>query len=276
MTLQEKYRQLKREGGALLATNFYNYETLHGVVEAARHASKPLILQLTRSSIDYLGIKQSLSMARIESSIHGIETWVHLDHGDSVDLATACVDAGFDSVMIDGSELDFEENVRMTAEVVRYAHRHGVCVEAELGFVPKLGQSDPGDRFTDPEQARDFVGRTSVDTLAVAIGTAHGFYRQAPRLDFERLNAIRNSTAIPLVLHGASGVSDHDLRLAVRFGIRKVNLATEIKNAFMSKIRKDLLDTDEIDLRKVFPPAIRVVRDLVWQKLLIVSDGVNA
>lgn len=271
MTLGEKFRQVQSEKSALLATNFYNFETLHSVGKAARLAQKPLILQLTRSSIEYMGLRQAVNMARTEIAEQNITAWLHLDHGDSVELARQCIEAGFDSVMIDASEQPFATNIATTRQVVELAHARGVLVEAELGYVAKLGQSDQHIGFTDPAQAAEFVAATGVDSLAVAIGTAHGFYKQPPKLDLDRLEQITRAVSVPLVLHGGSGIPDDALREAVERGICKVNLATEIKNAFMRRVRADLTQTDEIDLRKVFPPAMDVVVALVAHKLSVVT-----
>src|SRR4051812_44864190 len=180
MTLQEKLKVFGSHGNALLATNFYNFETLSGVLQAAKADGKPIILQLSESSIHYLGLDMALSMAKTGLKSYGIEGWVHLDHGSSIDMAKKCLDAGFDSVMIDASEKPFEENVKITSEVVRYAESYHANVEAELGYVAKLGQVQQTNQFTQPEEAKRFVDATGVSALAIAIGSAHGFYKETP------------------------------------------------------------------------------------------------
>jgi fructose-bisphosphate aldolase class II/tagatose 1,6-diphosphate aldolase GatY/KbaY len=210
-------------------------------------------------------------MARTAIEHHGVEAWVHLDHGDSPELVAQCLDAGFDSVMIDASEKNFSENIRITKEVVSMAWKYGACVEAELGYVAKLGQSREKEGFTRPEDARRFVEETGVDALAVAIGTAHGFYKEEPRLDLERLSRIRKVTDAALVLHGGSGVPHATLKEAITRGICKVNLATEIKNIFMKTLKARLEHENEIDLRKVFPVGIDAVTELVAEKLDVVN-----
>ncbi len=271
MTLQEKYKELQRDNAALLATNFYNFETLHGVLMAAVSVNKPLILQLTRSSIEYMGLPIAFQMARAAIAFHGVEAWIHLDHGDSYELAAACLDAGFDSVMIDASEKPFEENIRITRKVVELARGYNACVEAELGYVAKLGQSTEKLGFTEPDQAKRFVDETGVDALAVAIGTSHGFYKQEPKLDLERLSRIHEATGAALVLHGGSGVPHPALAEAIERGIRKINLATEIKNIFVKTLKGKLANETEIDLRKVFPVATQAVTALVTEKLKVVN-----
>lgn len=272
MRIKEKLQLLTAQKRGLLATNFYNLETLHGVLKAASELKQPVILQLTRSSIEYMGLKTAVTLGRTGLAEFGVEGWIHLDHGDSADLAQACLDAGFDSVMIDGSELSFEQNVSVTKEVVKRARKYGAHVEAELGYVAKLGQSHSQQVFTDPEQAKIFVAETGVDALAIAIGTAHGFYKETPKLQFELLSAIRAIVSATLVLHGGSGVPADQLRKAISGGICKINLATEIKNTFMKTLQMLLQHSEEIDLRKVFPKATEKVTALVMDKLNIVKN----
>lgn len=270
MTLQEKLKQCQQEGKALLATNFYNFETLKSVLVAASNVQAPVILQLTRSSIEYMGLKEAVALGRSGLSDYGIEGWIHLDHGDSIDLVRKCLDSGFDSVMIDASEKSIQENIRISAEVVKLAQSYGANVEAELGFVAKLGQEQEGG-FTTAEEASMFVAQTGVDALAIAIGSAHGFYKSTPKLDIERLKEIRRATEVALVLHGSSGIPHDIVREAIRNGIVKVNLATEIKDTFMRALKNTLHDSNEIDLRKVFPKAIAPVIELLIEKYRVVN-----
>ncbi len=272
MTIKEKLHSFAEQKRGLLATNFYNVETLHGVLKAAADTQQPLILQLTRSSIDYMGLQTAVNLARTGLKEFGVEGWIHLDHGDSVELVQRCLDVGFDSVMIDGSELPFKENITVTKEVVKRAKAYNAHVEAELGYVAKLEQSHTKKVFTQPEQAREFVNKTGVDALAIAIGTAHGFYKQEPELQFDLISAIHESIPATLVLHGSSGVPARDIREAISRGICKINLATEIKNIFMKTLQEILKNTEEIDLRKVFPKATENVTQLVKEKLLIVEN----
>ncbi|UNY97292.1 class II fructose-bisphosphate aldolase [Zhouia spongiae] len=272
MKLKEKLQLLTEQKRGLLATNFYNVETLHGVLQAAANLNEPLILQLTKSSIDYMGLDTAVKLGRAGLAQFGVEGWIHLDHGGSVALAQQCLDAGFDSVMIDGSELPFEENIKITQEVVKRAAGYGAHVEAELGYVAKLGQ-DHGGSFTQPEEAKSFVEATGVNALAVAIGTAHGFYKEEPKLDIELLSRIAAVTPATLVLHGSSGVPHNQVQEAISNGICKVNLATEIKNIFMQTLKDVLVSNEEIDLRKVFPQATNKITELVSGKLEMVKNG---
>ncbi|MBZ9630853.1 class II fructose-bisphosphate aldolase [Salegentibacter sp. LM13S] len=273
MKLKNKLQSFTSQNRGLLATNFYNLETLRGVLRAAADLNEPLILQLTQSSIDYMGLDTAVALGRAGLKEFGVEGWIHLDHGGSVELAQRCLDAGFDSVMIDGSELPFEENVKITAEVVKRARKYGAHVEAELGYVAKLGQSHESQGFTQPEEAKRFVEETGIDALAVAIGTAHGFYKSEPELQLDLLSDIANTCSSTLVLHGGSGVPAKQLQAAISRGICKVNLATEIKNIFMKTLQQQLRDNEEIDLRKVFPVATGEITRLVKTKLEIVKNN---
>ena len=272
LTMKEKLMEARDRKTALLATNFYNAETLRGILEAASELRQPIILQLTRSSIDYLGLALALAMGRAALEQYGVEGWIHLDHASSLDLVERCLEAGFDSVMIDASEADFAQNVALTRKVVELARKTGANVEAELGFVAKLGQEENSAGLTDPDEAARFVRETGVDSLAVAIGTAHGFYKSTPRLDMERLAAIHARTGAPLVLHGGSGVDEAAIRAAVARGICKVNVATETKDAFVRGVKREIQATSDIDLRNIFPPAIRDVKELIKQKLGMFMD----
>lgn len=273
MRLQEKFLELRAKRQGILATNFYNFETLQGTLMAAKNMGQPLILQLTRSSIEYMGLPVAYKLAKSMLEYHGVEGWIHLDHGDSYELAAQCLDIGFDSVMIDASEKPFEENIAITTKVVKLAERYGANVEAELGYIAKLGQDKNKGGFTHPLEAKAFVEATGVNALAVAIGTAHGFYDSEPELQLDLLSEIAAATPATLVLHGGSGVPGTALMQAVDRGICKINLATEIKNIFMQTLKNTLLNSNEIDLRKVFPLATQQVTGLVMEKLEIVQNN---
>lgn len=272
MSLQQKLKEFQQSKKALLATNFYNFETLKGVLTAASLEKQPIILQLTRSSIEYMGLQVAAELASAMLQFYEVEGWIHLDHGDSYELAASCLAAGFDSVMIDASEKPLSENIRITKSVVKLAEKYGANVEAELGYVAKLGQKTGRIGFTEPSEAKLFVEETGVNALAVAIGSAHGFYKEEPKLDIERLSEISHITDAVLVLHGASGIPHYALKEAIQHGICKINLATEIKNIFMKTLKNKLAMEDEIDLRKVFPPATGAVTNLVREKLRVIGS----
>lgn len=272
MTVKELLRQCQHDKTAVLATNFYNFETLTAVLEAAKKMEAPVMLQLTKGSIDYMGLNVAVKMARQAIVDYGLEGFIHLDHGPSLELVQKCLDAGFDSVMIDASEKPFDENIETTCKAVEMAKPYGVNVESELGYVAKLGQ-EQGGGFTTPEQAKTFVDATGVDALAVSIGSAHGFYKLPPHLDIPRLAAIHAATPVCLVLHGSSGIPHPMVREAIANGIVKVNLATEIKDTFMRALKGLLSTSDEIDLRKVFPKAVDPVVSLLCEKYRMVGSA---
>ena len=270
MTMKEKLADFTKQSKALLAVNFYNFETLKGLLLAAQQTNSSLILQLSESSLHYLGIKPAIEMARVMLKEMNVKGWVHLDHGGSIEMVKECLDAGFDSVMIDASEKPFEENVRITKEAVKITAAYNANVEAELGYIAKLNQSHTFEP-TSVEDAKNFVEATGVNALAIAIGNAHGFYKETPKLRLDRLKEIRAVTNCALVLHGSSGIPDEQLQEAIRCGISKINLATETKNAFMKKLQSLLADNDEIDLRKIFPKAIDEVKELIIKKLNVIN-----
>lgn len=270
MTLQEKLTSCTKNRTALLAVNFYNFETLKGLLLAAKKSNTSLILQLSESTLAYLRIKPAVALARAMMKEYEVESWIHLDHGSNIDIIKQCLDAGFDSVMIDASEKKFEENIRITSEVVKLAQTYNANVEAELGYVAKLGQVQTAEP-TSVLEAKIFAEATGINALAIAIGNAHGFYKETPNLRFDRLNEIRNVTTCTLVLHGSSGIPDEQLKKAIEAGISKINLATETKNVFMKKLQQLLAETDEIDLRKIFPKAIDAVEALITNKLAVIN-----
>lgn len=262
-------------GTAVAALNFYNAETLRAHINAANELDASIILQTTESTINYLGIDLIVSMAAAAAREMSRPVALHLDHGGSFELAERCIDAGYSSVMIDGSKLPFEENIRVTRSVVEIAQKAGVSVEGELGHVTQNDDNaNISDFFTRPEDARVFVGETGVDALAVAIGTAHGFYKGEVKLDLDRLREIRDAVGeTALVLHGGSGVPDALMQEAIRNGIAKINFGTELKNAFTLAVKRSLLSSDDIDLRRTFAPAIEAVQRVSASKIRVCQLG---
>ena len=266
----------QRSGVAIAALNFYNAETILAHVAAAKTQKASIILQTTESTINYLGLRMILAMANAAAEEIERPVALHLDHGGSYELAARCIEHGYTSVMIDGSKLPFGENCELTRKVVELAHDANVSVEGELGHVrhnDEIGTADNGEFFTRPDDARKFVEETRVDSLAVAVGTAHGFYKGEVKLDFERLKQIKSVTgSTSLVLHGGSGVPDELLQKAIRCGISKINFGTELKNAFTRAVKKSLLETNDIDLRRTFAPAIAAVREVSLQKIRLCQE----
>jgi fructose-bisphosphate aldolase class II/tagatose 1,6-diphosphate aldolase GatY/KbaY len=271
MNLNDRLIQARKNKEAILAANFYNAETLIAIARAAQLANRPVIFQLTKGTIDYLGLNMAMAMARSVISDYQLEAWIHLDHGGSLELVQQCLDAGFDSVMIDGSERPFDENIALAMKAVKMAEPYHASVEAELGYIPKLGQDKSMLESTSAEQAKLFADSSGVNFLAVAIGNSHGFYKAPPKIDLVRLEEIAELVKIPLVLHGSSGISDEVLRETIQRGISKINLATETKNAFMKELKNVLINSEDIDLRNTFPKAIAKVVSLISNKLNLIN-----
>ena len=263
---------------AVGAFNVTESNLLRTVVEAAEESDSPAIVEIHPEELAYC--KDDFLryvIARVSNS--SVPFVVHLDHGDSVESVMRAVRAGFSSVMIDGSALPFEDNVAKTAEVVRYCHMVDVSVEGELGTIGNTGSSFEGGmtevRYTDPADAVEFVERTGVDTLAVAIGTCHGLYPKGvtPRLRIDVLSAIKGVVDVPLVLHGGSGNPDEEVAEAVRIGIQKVNISSDYKSAFFSKAREILARPDSgWEPNAIFPPCIEAGKEVVKGKMRLFSS----
>ena len=264
-----------RAGKGVAALNFYNAETLIAHARAAKATGESIILQTTEATIDYLGFGMIVGMATATADQLEQPVALHLDHGGSYELAARCIDHGYTSVMIDGSKMSFADNCAVTRRVVEIAHAADVSVEGELGHVGQNSEpSEVATQFlTEANDAARFVTETNVDALAVAIGTAHGFYKGEVRLDFARLQEINAAIPnTPLVLHGGSGVSAELLQKSIAFGIRKVNFGTELKNAFTRAVKHSLSSSDDIDLRRTFSPAISAVEEISRSKIHICSS----
>jgi ketose-bisphosphate aldolase len=238
----------QREHYAVGAFNYCNAEIAQAIVEQASALRSPVLLLTAPWEGPLLGTEMLVEIARFLAARTDVPVCLHLDHAADPDLIDPCIEAGFSSVMIDGSRHDFEENVRVTRSVVERAHARGVTVEGELGAVGRASaaavEGAPVSSLTDPDRAAEFAERTGVDALAVAIGNAHGIYTQRPQLDFERLEAIRQKTDVPLVLHGGSGTPPEQLRRAIELGITKVNIASEVGHAYLGSLRRSIVDQE--------------------------------
>ena len=260
----------QRGGYAVGAFNAENLEMVQAIVAAAEEARSPVIIQTTPSTLKYVPPDAFAGMARAIAERAAVPVALHLDHGDSFALCARCFRAGYSSIMIDGSKLPLDGNIALSRSVAEMCHASGIPVEAELGEVG--GKEDStvsnGDHLTNPADAERFVSETGVDSLAVGIGTAHGVYKTAPHLDIGRLAEIRAAVSIPLVLHGASGLSDKDVRDCIARGICKVNFATELRQAFTGGVRKFLDgDADAFDPKKFGKPAREAVREQVLLRM---------
>jgi fructose-bisphosphate aldolase class II len=271
----------ERDGYAVGAFNVNNLETLTAIVAAAAGERSPVILQASQGAIKYAGLEYLEAMVRVAAARANVPIALHLDHGTSFAQAMQCIRAGFTAVMVDGSRLPYGENAALVRRVVEVAHAVGVSVEAELGRIggteDDISVSEREATFTDPEAAARFVTETGCDALAVAVGTVHGVYKGEPKLDFDRLAAIDRLVDIPLVLHGASGVPDAAIREAVRLGVRKINIDTEIRLAFAGSVRRTLAaDEGLYDPREILSPARRAMEEVVREKIRLFGSAGRA
>lgn len=246
LTTMSKLLQIAyKEKFAVGAFNIANSEFVKAVIKVAEREKSPAILQIHPNEVDLMG--DDFVAYCVQAAHHAsVPIVIHLDHGRDVDDVIRAIRNGFTSVMIDGSHLPYEENVALTKAVVEIAHAQHVSVEGELGTIGNTGTSSEGGAeeilYTDPDQAKEFVERTKLNALAIAIGTSHGFYPKTkkPKLQMDRLEQIHKKVGIPLVLHGGSDNSDEDIRESTKNGISKINLSSEMKRAFFNELRKTL------------------------------------
>ena len=277
VTSEKMLLDARRGGYAVGAFNAENMEMVKAIIAAAEELRAPVMIQTTSSTIKYGSVETYAAIVSAEAMKASVPVCLHLDHGSSFGLAVRCVMAGYTSVMMDGSKLPFEENIAVSRQVAEMAAAVGIPCEPELGKVG--GKEDEGeavaDTNTDPAEAKEFVERTGISSLAVAIGTAHGFYVGTPVLDVERLSEIRKAVDVPLVLHGASGLTDEQVQGCVKRGICKVNFATELRNAYTRAVERYLLDNpNTIDPKAYSKAAMAAVTELVKARMKVCGcDG---
>ncbi|MBQ3077980.1 MAG: class II fructose-1,6-bisphosphate aldolase [Clostridia bacterium] len=298
VTSTEMFKKAYEGGYAVGAFNVNNMEIIQGITEAAAAEKAPLILQVSAGARRYA--KHTYLMKLVEAAVEdtGLPICLHLDHGDSFEICKSCIDGGFTSVMIDGSKYSFEENIALTKEVVDYAHSKGVVVEGELGRLAgvedDVNVSAADSSYTDPAQVEEFVTRTGVDSLAIAIGTSHGAYKfkpgTKPQLRFDILEEIgRRLPGFPIVLHGASsvmqdyvaivnqyggqmpgaiGVPEEMLRRAAELAVCKINIDSDLRLAMTASVRRHLVEHPEhFDPRQYLTPARDAIREVVAHKM---------
>lgn len=276
MTSKALLEDAQTRGYAVGAFNVENMEMIMAIIAAAEKTRSPVILQTTPGTVRFASLRQYLANASSAAATASVPVAMHLDHGNTFDIAMQALHAGYTSIMIDGSKLSFEENIALTKRVTDACRPCGIPVEGELGKVG--GKEDDlvnGDDnpYTDPDEAREFVARTEVDSLAVGIGTSHGVYKGIPKVNVERLSEIRSVVDIPLVLHGTSGVPDDQVRDCVRRGICKVNYATDLRIAFTKGI-KDYMQQypDAFDPKKYTTRGMEEVMQYVMQKMNVIGS----
>ena len=266
VTSEKMLLDAQKGGYAIGAFNVENMEMVKAVLAAAEELKAPVMLQTTPGTIKYGTVETYAAIVKAEAEKVSVPVCLHLDHGNSFELAVQAMKAGYTSVMIDGSHEDFENNIAITKKVVDVAKAIGIPVEAELGKVG--GKEDDleadADTNTDPMEAKEFAERTGISSLAVAIGTAHGFYVGTPVLDKPRVSAIKEVVSVPLVLHGASGLSEEDVRECVERGMCKVNFATELRAAYTAAVKKLLEEKPETyDPKKLGNVGMAAVKEQV-------------
>jgi tagatose 1,6-diphosphate aldolase GatY/KbaY len=277
VTSEQMILDAKKGGYAVGAFNVENMEMVMAVLAAAEELNAPVMMQTTPSTVKYAGLAMFYANVSAAANHSKIPVALHLDHGSSFELAMQALRAGYTSIMIDGSHHIFEENIEMTKRVVEACSPSNIPVEAELGKVG--GKEDDLDGgaggYTDPLEAKEFIERTGISSLAVAIGTAHGVYSGTPKLDLDRLSEIRKLVTIPLVLHGASGLSDEAVKESIRRGICKVNFATELRIAYSDGVKKVLGDNPYIiDPKKYGTAGMERVKQLVMERMKVCGcDG---
>lgn len=279
VTAKQLMLDAQKGGYAIGAFNVENMEMVQAVVSAAEELKSPVIIQTTPSTLKYASPEMFYANVAAAAKAASVPVVMHLDHGSSFQLAMQAFRAGYTSIMIDGSHSAYEDNIAVTKAVVEACHPAGVPVEAELGKVGgKEDDLDGGDGgYTVPSEAADFVEKTGVDSLAVAIGTAHGVYKGTPKLDVDRLSEIRKVVSIPLVLHGTSGVPDEAVRECIRRGICKVNYATDLRIAFSAGLKEYLAkDPDAFDPKKYNALGREKVKEYVMSKILVCGSNGRA
>ncbi|HHT36033.1 MAG: class II fructose-1,6-bisphosphate aldolase [Candidatus Wallacebacter cryptica] len=281
VSAKELFQEARRGKYAVGAFNVNNMEILQAIVEAAEEVKSPVIIQASQGGLKYAGIEYIAEMGKLAAAKAKVPLALNLDHGTDFAQVVRCIRHGFSAVMIDGSQLSFEENIAVTKKVVEVAHPNGVSVEAELGKISGVEDdvvvAAHDALMTDPDEAAEFVERTNCDALAIAIGTAHGVYKGEPKLDFQRLNEIASRIDTPLVLHGASGVPDEAIQKAISYGIVKINIDTDLRVSFSQAVKDTLnANPNEIDPRKILGPAKAAMKKAVIAKMKLFGSAGRA
>jgi len=281
VSMNEFLPRAKAEKFAVGQFNLNNLEFAQAIVEAAMEEKSPFIFGVSEGALRYMGIEFTVALAEAAAKKSGLPIALHLDHGSSFDVAMKCIRAGFTSVMFDGSHYPFEENVRLTKEIVKVAHAMGVSVEGELGTIGGVEDDvsvDEADAaLAKPEEAIRFYEETGVDALAIAVGTAHGMYKAEPKIRHDIIEEVSRAIPVPLVLHGGSGVPDDQIRKSIEFGIAKINVNTENQVACTASIREVLAKDDKvIDPRKYLTPARKAMTEVVRSKIRLFGSNNKA
>jgi len=269
MELKKIFKKAKKEGWAIGQFNFSTLEQLRGIASAAKKTLSPVILGTSENESRFLGLEETIALVRILENKESNDFFLHLDHGRDLDYIKKAIDLGYDSVHFDGSGLSFEKNLKLTKEIADHAHKKDVFVEGELGYLRgksgfqkgkiKLSKKD----LTKPEEVEEFVSKTRINSLAIAIGNVHGIYLKMPQIDFERLKEIREKTNTFLVLHGGSGIAENEIKDCIRFGIQKININTELRLTWKGVLQKSLEESKEIKPYIILPQVSEAIEKKV-------------
>ena len=275
-----KYLMDRAEEGkyAVGAFNCNNMEIVQAIVEAAVEENSPVIIQASQGAIKYAGLDYIVALVKTAADNADIPICLHLDHGTDFNQVKDCIDRGFSSVMYDGSKHPLEENIRITNEVLALARAKNVSVEGELGKIggteDDVHVDEKDAMYTKPEEAKYYVDKTGVDALAIAIGTAHGQYKGEPKLRYDILEEIDKLIDTPIVLHGSSGVPDESIRKAIEHGVRKINIDTNIREAFVKGVHQAIeANPEEIDPRKILGPAKEKMKNIIKEKIRLFGSS---
>jgi len=278
VTTKEMLKNAQRGGYGIGAFNANNMEIIQAIIETAEEEKAPVILQASQGAIKYAGLDMIVAIVKVMAEKANIPVALHLDHGTDYYQNIKCLRAGFTSLMYDGSKLPFDENVEINKKVVEMAHVCDIPVEAELGQIGKMGDSDePGvalekvkESMAVPEEAAKFVELTGIDFLAAAVGTIHGCRTPFAKLDIPRIERIRELTGVPLVLHGASGANDEEVKKGIAAGICKINIDTRIRMKFTEKMGEIIkTNPEEIDPRKILGPAKDAAKEIIRDRMRV-------
>ena len=270
--LEYYFQKAKKEKWAIGQFNFSTMGQFRGILDAAQKLKSPIIVGTSEGESGFLDLGYAVEMIRFWREKMNIPVFLNLDHGKSFKYAKEAIDRGYDTVQFDGSELSFEENIKITKEVVDYAHKKGILVEGELGVIGEAGDNidkkEKERNFTNLDNIDEFIKKTNVDRLAVSIGNVHGVSKEMPTLDLDRLKEIKKRAEIYLVLHGGSGISDEDIKEAIAIDISKINVNTEIRIAWRESLEKTLKDNPrEVKSYKILPQVSEAVQKVVEEKI---------
>lgn len=273
--------QAKSEGFAVGQFNINNLEFVQAIIEAGKEEQSPLIFGASEGAIRYMGLSNVVALSKVAAGESGLPVALHLDHGSSFEMVMKCIQAGFSSVMFDGSHYPLEENIRLTKKVVEAAHAVGVSVEGELGTIggveDDLEVAEEDAMIADPDEAIRFWKETRVDALAIAVGTAHGMYKGEPKIRFDVIEKVSKQIDVPIVLHGGSGVPDESIKKAIQLGVGKINVNTENQVASSAVVRRLLAEQpDLIDPRKYLGPAREAIKEVVKEKIRLFGSANKA